>query len=205
MMISSGTESKSAATSLKAPPGDPGDPRRDRILKCQRIQQRIHTKLASTILGMESGGDNDLSVDSEAESGEEEEEEEGGEAGAFTYMMMRRLQVLLFLLLLPVVVETALNYVLGLDIRGADEASVPLLPPSILQTQQSSGEQVAGSAVPQQLFAPQPSWPQQPPMQQEMVQPPIQQRVAQPPNQPQLVQRVVQPSVAPQPKLKKAK
>jgi hypothetical protein len=50
------------------------------ILSYQRIQQRIHTKSASAMLGVESGGDGDLSVDgSEDESGEEEEE--GGEVG----------------------------------------------------------------------------------------------------------------------------
>jgi hypothetical protein len=52
------------------------------ILRYPRIQQRIHAKSASAILGVESGGDGDLSVDSsEDKSGEEEEEEEGGEAG----------------------------------------------------------------------------------------------------------------------------
>ncbi len=58
---------------------------------------------------------------------------------------------------------------IGMDIRGADEAVVPLLPPFVTQTQQSAGEQVAVYAAPQQLFTPQPSWPQQLPVQQGMV------------------------------------
>ncbi len=70
--------------------------------------------------------------------------------------------------------DIAGNNVIGLYIRGADAAIVLQLPPFILQKQQSAVEQVAVSAVPQQLFTPQPSQPQQLPVQQGMVQPPIQ-------------------------------
>jgi hypothetical protein len=40
------------------------------ILRCQRIGQRIHAKTASVIMGVESGGDDGLTMD------DEEEEEE---------------------------------------------------------------------------------------------------------------------------------
>jgi hypothetical protein len=41
---------------FKKPTGVPGDPKRDMILRCQRIQQRIHSKTSSSIMGVESGG-----------------------------------------------------------------------------------------------------------------------------------------------------
>jgi hypothetical protein len=92
------------------------------------------------------------------------------------------------------------NNVIGLDVRGANEGAIPVLPPFVTQTQQSACEQVV--AVPQQLFTPQPSWVQQLPEQQGMVQAPLQQRVPQLPNQSKVV---LQPLVAAQPKPKKAK
>jgi hypothetical protein len=60
---------------FKKPTGDPSDTKRDMILRCQRIQQRIHSKSASIILGVESGGDDGLSVDGSEEESDEEEEE----------------------------------------------------------------------------------------------------------------------------------
>jgi hypothetical protein len=36
------------------PTGDPSDPKRDMVLRCQRIQQRIDTKSPYAILGVES-------------------------------------------------------------------------------------------------------------------------------------------------------
>jgi hypothetical protein len=47
---------------FKKPTGDPGDPKRDMIVRCQRIQQRIHTKASSTIMRVDSGGDEGLEV-----------------------------------------------------------------------------------------------------------------------------------------------
>jgi hypothetical protein len=83
-------------------------------------------------------GDDDLSVDSEAESGEEEKEG-GGEAGDISICNYEEVAGIALLAALrgvlgggaPVLVDTALN-VIGLDIRSADKAVVPLLPPFIL-------------------------------------------------------------------------
>jgi hypothetical protein len=44
------------------PTGDPSDPRRDKILGCQRIQQRILANTASAIMGADSDGDEGLSL-----------------------------------------------------------------------------------------------------------------------------------------------
>jgi hypothetical protein len=52
---------------LKKPTGTPGDPKRDMILRCQWIQERIHAKSASLIMGVESGGDDGLSIEEEEE------------------------------------------------------------------------------------------------------------------------------------------
>ncbi len=123
------------------------------------------------VLCVESGGDDGFSVDSEAESGEEEEEEGGGAGDIYIHDDEEVAGIALLAALRgssrgsPVVVGTAMNNIIGLDTRGADKMVVPLLLPFILQTQQSAGDQVDGSDVPQQLFTPQPSWPQQPPTQ----------------------------------------
>jgi hypothetical protein len=67
---------KQCCNKFEKPTGVPGDPKSDMILRCQRIQQRIHAKTASVIMGVDSGGDEGLSVsDDEEESLEEEEEE----------------------------------------------------------------------------------------------------------------------------------
>jgi hypothetical protein len=60
---------------FKKPTSTPGDPKRDMILRCQRIQQQIHHKSASAIMGIESSGHNALSIDSEEEEQLEDEEE----------------------------------------------------------------------------------------------------------------------------------
>ena len=44
--------------------GTPGDPKRDMILRCQRIQEQIHNKSALVIMGVQSDGDEGLSLDS---------------------------------------------------------------------------------------------------------------------------------------------
>jgi hypothetical protein len=52
---------------FRKPTGIPGDPKRDMILRCQRIQQRIHAKTSSTIVGVVSGGDDGLLMSDEEE------------------------------------------------------------------------------------------------------------------------------------------
>jgi hypothetical protein len=47
---------------FKKPTGDPGDPKTSVILRCQRIQERILAKTASSIMGVDSGGDDQLDV-----------------------------------------------------------------------------------------------------------------------------------------------
>ena len=59
----------------KKPTGIPGDPKRDMILRCQQIQQQIHHKSASVIMGMESKDNDGLSLDSEDEDFDKEEGE----------------------------------------------------------------------------------------------------------------------------------
>jgi len=58
--------------------GDPGDPKRDMILRCQRIQQKIHEKTSFAIMGVDSEGDGSpaLSVDPKELSEEEVDEED---------------------------------------------------------------------------------------------------------------------------------
>jgi hypothetical protein len=165
------------------------------ILRFQQTQQRIHAKSASSVYGVESVGDDDLSVDSSDDDSGEEEEEEGGEGGE---LYIRDNEEVVGIALLAASrgaarggTPVAGNDFIGVDIRGADEAVVPVLLPFVTQTQQSAGEQVAGFAAPQQLFTPQPSWAQQLPVQQGMGQLPV--------------QPIVQPSVAVQPKPKRAK
>jgi hypothetical protein len=41
---------------FKKPTGTPGNPKRDMILRCQQIQQRIHAKSSSIIMGVDSEG-----------------------------------------------------------------------------------------------------------------------------------------------------
>jgi hypothetical protein len=60
---------------FKKPTGNPGEPKMDMILSRQRIQQRIHHKTSSSIMGVESGGDDGLSLLNEEDESEEEEEE----------------------------------------------------------------------------------------------------------------------------------
>jgi hypothetical protein len=55
---------------FKNPTGNPGDPKRDMILRYQRIWQRIHTKTSTTIMGVDSFRDDGLDLD------EDDEEEE---------------------------------------------------------------------------------------------------------------------------------
>ncbi len=62
----------------KKPTGTPGDPKRDMILRCQRIHQKILNRNAAAVMGADSGGDDGLDVSSESDEGESEEEEVGG-------------------------------------------------------------------------------------------------------------------------------
>jgi len=52
-----------------------GDPKRDIILSCQRIHQRILARTCSLVMSIDSGGDEGLSMDEEEEVGAEAEEE----------------------------------------------------------------------------------------------------------------------------------
>jgi hypothetical protein len=67
---------------FKKPTGTPGDPKRDMILRCQRIQERIHNKSASAIMGVELEGDDGLSLDSEEEDEDDDDDEVEGEVAA---------------------------------------------------------------------------------------------------------------------------
>jgi len=130
------------------------------ILRCQRIQGRIHEKSSSLILGVDSGGDDGLSVEDEESSlGEDEEEEElallGGSNGADFVeaagdVPISRGET-------PVVVDGSRVVPDG---GSAYDEVVPRLPPFV--TQQSAGELVVGSArleptpQPQQMFTSRP-------------------------------------------------
>jgi hypothetical protein len=62
----------------KKPTGTPGGPKRDMILRCQRIHQKILDRNAAAVMGADSGGDDGLDVSSESDEEESEEEEVGG-------------------------------------------------------------------------------------------------------------------------------
>jgi hypothetical protein len=76
---------------FKKPTGTSGDPKRDMILRCQWIQQRIHQKSASAVMGVESGGDEGLSLDSKDEDEDSDKDEEevalvlGGDNAVFGF------------------------------------------------------------------------------------------------------------------------
>jgi hypothetical protein len=61
---------------FKKPTGNPGDPKSDMIPRCQRIQERIHEKSSSLIMGVDSGGDTGLDVSTDASDDDKESEEE---------------------------------------------------------------------------------------------------------------------------------
>jgi hypothetical protein len=69
---------------FKKPTGNPGDPKRDMILRCYQIQQQIHAKLALVIMGIDSEGDQGLSIDSNAsdEDSDDDNNVEGEVAAA---------------------------------------------------------------------------------------------------------------------------
>jgi hypothetical protein len=60
---------------FKKPTGSPGDPKRDMILSCQRIHQRILKKSASSIMGADSEGDEGLELSEDTEDSEEGEDD----------------------------------------------------------------------------------------------------------------------------------
>jgi hypothetical protein len=64
---------------FKKPTGDPGDPKASSILRCQGIQERILAKTASSIMGADSGGDDNLEVEEDSDDDDEEEEEQDDE------------------------------------------------------------------------------------------------------------------------------
>jgi hypothetical protein len=61
---------------FKKPTGSPGDPKRDMILRCQQIHQRILKKLASSIMGADLEGDDGLELSEDSEDSEEGEDDE---------------------------------------------------------------------------------------------------------------------------------
>jgi hypothetical protein len=69
---------KKCCRKFKKPTGNPADPKRDMILRCQRIQERIHEKSSSLLLGVDSRGDSGISISTNALDDDEESEEENG-------------------------------------------------------------------------------------------------------------------------------
>jgi hypothetical protein len=82
---------KKCCSKFKKPTGVPGDPKRDMILRCQQIQQRIHAKTASVIKGVDSGGDESLPVSDEQEVSSEEEQEVMAAVWLMIWQQRRRL------------------------------------------------------------------------------------------------------------------
>jgi hypothetical protein len=60
---------------FRKPTGNPGDPKRDMILRCQRIHERILKKSASCIMGAGLEGDKELEVSEDSEDSEEGEDD----------------------------------------------------------------------------------------------------------------------------------
>jgi len=58
---------------FKRPTSTPSDPKRDMILRCQWIQERILKKSASSVMGADSEGDEGLDLSEDPEDSEEEE------------------------------------------------------------------------------------------------------------------------------------
>jgi hypothetical protein len=63
---------------FKKPTGNPDDPKRDMILRCQCIQERIHEKSSSLVFGGDSRGDTGLSVLTKPSDDDKKSEEENG-------------------------------------------------------------------------------------------------------------------------------
>jgi len=61
---------------FKKPMGNPGDPKRDMILRCQWIQERILKKSNAAVMGVESGGDDGFDLDEDSNLDDEDEEDE---------------------------------------------------------------------------------------------------------------------------------
>jgi len=64
---------------IKKLTGSPGDPKRDMILRCQRIHERIHNKSASAIMGVESEGDDGLSLDDDLDDSDDDKDDDDDE------------------------------------------------------------------------------------------------------------------------------
>jgi hypothetical protein len=80
---------------LKKPTGSPGDPKRDMILRYQRIHQWILKKSTSSIMGADSEGDEGLELSEDLESSEEEEDYKDNVDGGLVSGVALLLQVLL--------------------------------------------------------------------------------------------------------------
>jgi len=138
---------------FKKPTGTPGDPKRDMILRCQRIQERIHNKSASAIMGVELEGDDGLSLDSEEEDEDDDDDEVegevaavvGGELGVGGSRVGSRATT-------PTVVADGGGVDGGLGVCSVEEVGIPVIPPFITQ-QFTEGPYVGPQPVqtPQQL------------------------------------------------------
>jgi hypothetical protein len=110
---------------FKKPTGTAGDPKRDMILRFQRIQQRIHDKSSSVIMGVESEGDDGLSLDTDEEGEDPEEEDDevavvlGGDLGGANCSNNNT----------PTVYVDG-----GLEVAAVDKGGTPTIPP--VNTQQ---------------------------------------------------------------------
>jgi len=133
--------------------GTPGDPKRDMILRCQRIQEQIHNKLASAIMGVESEGDDGLSLDSDEEDEEDDDDDVegevaavlGGELGVSGSQVGSRATT-------STVVADGGGVDGGLGVCSAEEVGIPVIPPFNIQ-QFTEGPYVGPQPVqmPQQL------------------------------------------------------
>jgi len=123
------------------------------ILRCQRIQERIHKKSASAIMGVESEGDDGLSLDSDEEDEDDDDDKVegevaavlGGELGVGGNRVGSRATT-------PTVVADGGGVDGGLGVCSVEEVGIPVIPP--FNTQQfTEGPYVGPQPVqtPQQL------------------------------------------------------
>jgi hypothetical protein len=135
---------------FKEPTGTPGDPKRDMILRCQRIQEQIHNKTALVIMGVQSDGNEGLSLDSDNEESVDDDDDVegevtavlGGELGVGGSQVGSRGRATT----MTVVVDG------GLGVSLVEEVGIPVIPP--FNTQQfTKGPYVGPQPVqrPQQL------------------------------------------------------
>jgi len=189
---------------------------RSHLLRCQRIQERIHEKSSSQILGVDSGGDTGLDVSTDASDDDEESEEENGlevekvvagNAGVAGSMAGSR----------TATPNGLLEVGLGVIAPEQVEDGIPSLPPLLPSTQQYTE---GSNGIPQQqlIFSPEamylsqqqrahqhPVITQQSAAGQPMVVQPMVHRPVRPTQQQPVQPTQQQPIIAPQQPKKKAK